>query len=321
MASHRRVLYIGFTGRLETRVSQHKRDVFPKSFTSRYRCHNLVYWESFDEPIPAINREKEMKNMKRAEKIALIEKQNPKWKDLAAGSGRKFRASDLKGLAPTGQRIEAVPTDPSSRKKRAPQDDSQGGTYFTHERERYANVLRLSSSDDTNRLTKKRILALTREIESLAQEQNPTPLIITGNSRFFSVGADLNEITALTGAAALDFAKAGQRLMQAIAEYPSPVFAAIEGYCMGGGLDLALACHRRICAPNAIFGHRGAALGLMTGWGGTQRLPRLIGKGPAMQVFLAAEKLNAQQAFAAGLVEAIAEDPARFVTEKLLPSL
>ena len=165
------------------------------------------------------------------------------------------------------------------------------------------------------------VLAVTCEIQHLTQDARPTPLIITGNSHFFSVGADLNEIAALTAPAALEFAKAGQRLMQAIAEYPSPVFAAIEGYCMGGGLDLALACHRRICAPNAIFGHRGAALGLMTGWGGTQRLPRLIGKGRAMEMFVAAEKMTAEQALAAGLVEVIAEDPVRFITDKMLPSL
>ena len=78
---------------------------------------------------------------------------------------------------------------------------------------------------------------------------------------------------------------------------------------MGGGLDLALACHRRIAAPNAVFGHRGAALGLITGWGGTQRLPRVIGKAVALQLFVAAEKITAPQALAIGLVEAVADDP------------
>src|SRR5205814_8925303 len=116
---------------------------------------------------------------------------------------------------------------------------------------------------------------------------------------------ELNEIAVLGAPDALEFAKAGQRLMHAVATFPATTFAAIEGCCMGGGLDLALACHRRICAPNAIFGHRGAALGLITGWGGTQRLPRSIGKGRAMQIFLTAEKLNAQQALATGLVEAV----------------
>jgi enoyl-CoA hydratase/carnithine racemase len=78
---------------------------------------------------------------------------------------------------------------------------------------------------------------------------------------------------------------------------------------MGGGLDLALACDLRICAPNAIFGHRGAALGIMTGWGGTQRLPRLIGRARALQMFLTAEKLHARDAARIGLVDLVTDDP------------
>jgi len=97
--------------------------------------------------------------------------------------------------------------------------------------------------------------------------------------------------------------------MQAIKDFPAPTVAAIHGYCMGGGLDLALTCGARIASPNAIFGHRGAALGLITGWGGTQRLPRLIGKGRALQMFLAAEKLHAAEALRCRLIDAIADDP------------
>lgn len=97
--------------------------------------------------------------------------------------------------------------------------------------------------------------------------------------------------------------------MHAIANFPAPVYAAISGYCMGGGLDLALACHHRIASPNAIFGHRGAALGLITGWGGTQRLPRLIGKAAALAMFIAAERITAPQALQIGLIETVAENP------------
>jgi enoyl-CoA hydratase/carnithine racemase len=119
----------------------------------------------------------------------------------------------------------------------------------------------------------------------------------------------LNEITALTGPEAYDFSARGQALMNAIAGYPAPVIAAVEGHCMGGGLDLALACHRRIAAPHAVFGHRGAALGLMTGWGGTQRLPRLIGKSRALELFTAAEKISAAGALEIGMVDAVADGP------------
>jgi enoyl-CoA hydratase/carnithine racemase len=167
--------------------------------------------------------------------------------------------------------------------------------------------LRLMSEDGTNRLT----LELVRQLADSVLDMwtDAKPLIIHGNERFFSAGADLSEIQTLNVSSAFAFAKAGQRLMNAIAQFPAPVYAAIRGYCMGGGLDLALACHRRIAAPNAVFGHRGAALGLVTGWGGTQRLPRLVGKGRALEMFVAAEKLHAQQARSIGLIDAIAEDP------------
>ena len=137
----------------------------------------------------------------------------------------------------------------------------------------------------------------------------PTRLILTGNAHFFSAGADLNEIAALTGPEAFRFAHMGQHLMRAVASFPAPTIAAVHGYCMGGGLDLALSCQRRIAGPHAIFGHRGAALGLITGWGGTQRLPRLIGKGRALQMFLAAEKVHPVRALQIGLVDAVADDP------------
>jgi enoyl-CoA hydratase/carnithine racemase len=169
-------------------------------------------------------------------------------------------------------------------------------------------VLRLLSDDSTNRLTRARVAALTVAVEKLAEEP-PAKLVITGNSHFFSAGADLHEISELHSAEAFRFAQMGQRLMNALANFPATTIAAIHGYCMGGGLDLALACNHRIAGPHAIFGHRGAALGLITGWGGTQRLPRLVGKAHALQMFLAAEKLHAREALRYGLIATIADDP------------
>ena len=171
-----------------------------------------------------------------------------------------------------------------------------------------AVLLRLVSADGTNRMTRARVLALTAAVEALASRA-PSRLVISGNAHFFSAGADLNEIAVLTGPEALRFAHMGQRLMNAVAGFAAPTIAAIHGYCMGGGFDLALACRRRIVGPHAIIGHRGAALGLITGWGGTQRLPRLVGKARALQMFLAAEKVHAARALEIGLVSAIAEDP------------
>lgn len=180
-------------------------------------------------------------------------------------------------------------------------------TSLNVERERGAFVLRLQSEDGTNRLTRSFVETLAGTMRDLASEK--LPIVIAGNQRFFSAGADLNEIAELNGPSAYEFSKAGQGLMQRIQDFPAPVVAAISGYCMGGGLDLALACTARIASPHSIFGHRGAALGLITGWGGTQRLPRLVGKARALEMLIAAEKLSAAQALEVGLIDAIAKDP------------
>jgi enoyl-CoA hydratase len=184
--------------------------------------------------------------------------------------------------------------------------------YFEIERKADATALRIVSSDGTNKLGMERIRALHKAVEQLRADAESgilKRLIITGNDKFFSAGADLNEISALTAAQAFEFSRRGQALMQAIDQFPVPVIAAIRGYCMGGGMDLALACDYRIAAPNAVFGHRGASLGVMTGWGGTQRLPRLIGKARAMQMFLLAEMVKADEALRVGLVDAVSDDP------------
>jgi enoyl-CoA hydratase/carnithine racemase len=168
-------------------------------------------------------------------------------------------------------------------------------------------LLRLTSADRMNRLTRSCMLALTETVRELASRDQP--LIIAGNSNFFSVGADLNEISRLSGPEAYEFSKIGQTLMNEIEHFPAPVYAVVSGHCTGGGLDLVLACHCRIAAPNALFGHRGAALGLVTGWGGTQRLPRLIGRGRALEMFVAAETITAEQALCMGVVDLVCPLP------------
>lgn len=96
--------------------------------------------------------------------------------------------------------------------------------------------------------------------------------------------------------------------MAAIAASRKPVVAAIHGFCFGGGLDLALACRARVASPDAIFAHPGGALGIITGWGGTQRLPRLIGRGGAMEMLVTGEKMSADEAYACGLVAGVTSD-------------
>jgi len=186
--------------------------------------------------------------------------------------------------------------------------------------ERGCAILELVSADQTNKLGSASVTALleyVRKLQDEAERNHIKALIITGNDKFFSAGADLKEIAQLNGPEAFEFSRAGQRLMNTIDRFPVPVIAAIHGYCMGGGMDLALACDFRIAAPNAVFGHRGASLGIMTGWGGTQRLPRLIGKPRALQMFLLAEMVEAEEALRIGLVDTVAEDPVQHILRKL----
>jgi len=193
------------------------------------------------------------------------------------------------------------------------------GSDFRIDEHQEIYILRLCSEDGTNRLTRSSVLKLTDAVGELARGKRP--LVIAGNERFFSAGADLGDVAALDGPSAYEFSKAGQELMSVVEGFPAPVYAAISGYCMGGGLDLALACDHRIGAPHAVFGHRGAALGLITGWGGTQRLPRLVGKGRALEMFVAAEKIGAAQALRIGLLSGIDNDPVAEAVRRIQRSL
>ncbi len=187
--------------------------------------------------------------------------------------------------------------------------------YFQLEHLDAAHLITLCGDEPTNTLSRARVLALTALLHDL-KHRPIKPIIITGNSRYFSAGADLREVSALTAASAYEFAAMGQSLMNAVSSYPAPTIAAISGFCMGGGLDLALACSHRIAAPHAIFGHRGASLGIITGWGGTQRLPELIGKARALQMFLCAEKVHAELALSIHLIDQIADDPVAAALER-----
>jgi enoyl-CoA hydratase len=166
-------------------------------------------------------------------------------------------------------------------------------------------VLAFPAAADYPRLS----LAVLDALDDLLEQVKGAGLfrgaIIAANDKSFATGAEIAQVAAVEGPHAREFAVRGQSTCRRIAEFPLPVVAAIRGFCVGGGLDLALACHGRVAAYDASFGHPGAALGLLTGWGGTQRLPRLIGKAAALHMFLTAERIPATQALTMGLVDAL----------------
>lgn len=167
-------------------------------------------------------------------------------------------------------------------------------------------VLTLARAVGYHRITRTVLAELSDLLGSIQRERLFRGVVIASNEESFAAGAELDEIALLEGVAARQFAEMGQAVCNEIERFVLPVVAAIRGYCLGGGLDLALACHGRVATYDASFGHPGVARGLLTGWGGTQRLPRLIGKAQALQILLTGERVPATQALTLGLVDGLA---------------
>ncbi len=168
-----------------------------------------------------------------------------------------------------------------------------------------ARIVRFTRLESRNALSADVLDAIDEAISTLGERA----LIFTGTGDIFASGANLNEIAELTREAAPEFARRGQALMSRIAELENKTVAAVNGFCFGGALDLAISCDVRIASQDAIFAHPGAGLGIITGWSGTQRLPRLIGTAKALEMFFTAEAVDAKTALTFGLIDEISDNP------------
>lgn len=182
-------------------------------------------------------------------------------------------------------------------------------------------VIRLTQPSTRNALSRTTLDQLDTKIELVCDSPSYRGLIITGTGDSFAAGADIRELASLDREGAAEFARHGQSIFQKIARSRLLTIAAINGYCIGGGLDLALACSLRYSCPDAIFAHPGATLGIITGWGGTQRLPALIGVNAALDVLLTARRVSALEAAELGLVDAVVQDPVEFSIHKILTTI
>lgn len=154
-------------------------------------------------------------------------------------------------------------------------------------------------------------LATLQELKSVLSEVLPRneidSIIFTGTDDVFASGADIRELARLDPVSAMEFSEFGQGLFQSIVDARQVTIAAINGYCMGGALDLALACDVRVASRSAVFSHPGGKLGIITGWGGTQRLPRLIGRARALELFATAGRYSGEAALEMGLITRLAD--------------
>ena len=158
------------------------------------------------------------------------------------------------------------------------------------------------------RVTRALLEEILSALEAIRREPVFRGVIIASSAQSWATGADLEQVAQLSAVTGLEFARCGQNAFKVITNFPLPVVAAIRGFCLGGGLDLALACHARVASLNASFGHPGASMGLVTGWGGTQTLPRRIGKAQALEALLTAERIPATQALTINLVDELVPD-------------
>ena len=153
-------------------------------------------------------------------------------------------------------------------------------------------------------------IEVLKELDSILnwilEETTVRVVIITGNGeKAFIAGADIHVMRKMDEKEAELFSKYGQDLTRKIEEFKLPIIAAVNGFALGGGCEFAMACHIRYASENAVFGQPEVGLGLIAGFGGTQRLPRLVGKGLAMELLLSGNNINADEAYRIGLVNKV----------------
>jgi len=169
-------------------------------------------------------------------------------------------------------------------------------------------LITIDRESKLNALNKDTIAELKAAVEQVEQDETVRGLILTGaGQKAFVAGADIQEFLGKSAEEAKALSQFGHELMDKLANLSKPVIAAINGFALGGGLELALACHMRIAANSAKMGLPEVSLGLIPGYGGTQRLTELVGKGKALEIILTADMIDAHDALQWGLVNKVVE--------------
>ena len=166
-------------------------------------------------------------------------------------------------------------------------------------------TLTVNRPDKLNALNAATIGELGDAINEIRQRDDIGGAILTGAGRAFVAGADISELAAQTPMQAKQRALRGQQIFRRFDTSPKPVIAAVNGFALGGGCELAMSCHLRIASEAAKFGQPEVKLGICPGYGGTQRLPRLVGMGRALQLLMTGEMIDAAEAFRIGLVNRV----------------
>jgi len=176
------------------------------------------------------------------------------------------------------------------------------------EREAQLAIVSINRPDQHNAINAALLQGLVTIFSRLKEDETVHGILLTGAGESFCAGADIHEMRQMSVAEAAAFAEAGQRLMFAIERLGKPVLAAVNGHALGGGLDLALACDFIVAARSASFAAPEVQLGVIPGFGGTQRLSRLVGKAKAKELIFTGDRFGATEAYQIGLVNRLYDD-------------
>lgn len=186
-----------------------------------------------------------------------------------------------------------------------------------YRKEGHAAIITINRPDKLNALNENVLEDLNGSLDKAEADLNVSAVVVTGaGDKAFVAGADIARLSELTIITARDFVERGQTLFNRIEKFPKPVIAAVNGYALGGGSELAWACHIRIASRNARFGQPEVNLGVIPGYGGTQRLPRLAGRGIATELIVTGNQIDAETALAMRLVNRVV-DPAQLLPAAL----
>ena len=186
--------------------------------------------------------------------------------------------------------------------------------FITYEVEGQIGIITINRPKALNALNSAVLDELDKTLDAVDQEAIRCLILTGAGEKSFVAGADIGEMSTLTKAEGESFGKKGNDVFRKLETFPIPVIAAVNGFALGGGCEISMSCDIRICSENAVFGQPEVGLGITPGFGGTQRLARIVGTGKAKEMIYGARNIKAEEAYRIGLVNNV------YPAEELMPA-
>lgn len=186
--------------------------------------------------------------------------------------------------------------------------------FITYEVEGQIGIITINRPKALNALNSAVLDELDKTLDAVDQEATRCLILTGAGEKSFVAGADIGEMSTLTKAEGEAFGKKGNDVFRKLETFPIPVIAAVNGFALGGGCEISMSCDIRICSENAVFGQPEVGLGITPGFGGTQRLARIVGTGKAKEMIYGARNIKAEEAYRIGLVNNV------YPAEELMPA-